>query len=279
MSRARYQLLSSNDQAASALDVETGGGVVSGDEETTTTRRETSTSTSTTMNSQQTQTPAQPAATAIASEQLHEIRLDQETTSSNNSTSIQMNAQSNVPTTTVAGATAGPSLAELPSYNEAVRLKKLEANSNDLPPAYFPPNTESRFPIDPSDILVDETNSFDQDIGSECMFLSAFMIAFFFNWIGFFASICLLPNAAGKYGALSGFGLSMAKWVTIVRYQEWMVNMNDFQQKLFFWLFIFLGFYLFFRGLINYMTLKYRPIATLEYTRQQSRNRWLTFLD
>ena len=124
---------------------------MSGDEETTTTRRETSTSTSTTMSSQQTQTPAQPATTAIASEQLHEIRLDQETTTSN-SASIQMNAQSNVPTTTVAGATAGPSIAELPSYNEAVRLKKLEANSNDLPPAYFPPNTESRFPIDPSDV-------------------------------------------------------------------------------------------------------------------------------
>ena len=62
-----------------------------------------------------------------------------------------------------------------------------------------------------------DIGGFDQDIGSECMFLSAFMIAFFFNWIGFFASICLLPNAAGKYGALSGFGLSMAKWVTIVR--------------------------------------------------------------
>lgn len=123
---------------------------MSGDEETTT-RRETSTSTSTTTSSQQTQTPAQPATTAIASEQLHEIRLDQETTSNTNNTSIQMNAQSNVPTTTVAGA-AAPSLAELPSYNEAVRLKKLEANSNDLPPAYFPPNTESRFPIDPSDV-------------------------------------------------------------------------------------------------------------------------------
>ena len=62
-----------------------------------------------------------------------------------------------------------------------------------------------------------DLTNFDQDIGSECMFLSAFMIAFFFNWIGFFASICLIPNAAGKYGALSGFGLSMAKWVTIVR--------------------------------------------------------------
>ena len=64
------------------------------------------------------------------------------------------------------------------------------------------------------------SNPYDQDVGSECMFLSAFMIAFFFNWIGFFASICLLPNAAGKYGALSGFGLSMAKWVTIVRVSQ-----------------------------------------------------------
>ena len=57
----------------------------------------------------------------------------------------------------------------------------------------------------------------NQEIGSECMFLCAFMIAFFFNWIGFFISICLLQNPAGKYGALSGFGLSMAKWVTIVK--------------------------------------------------------------
>lgn len=47
-----------------------------------------------------------------------------------------------------------PSLAELPSYNEALRLKKLEANnSNDLPPAYFPPGSEqTRIPIDPADV-------------------------------------------------------------------------------------------------------------------------------
>jgi hypothetical protein len=41
-----------------------------------------------------------------------------------------------------------------------------------------------------------------------------------------------------------------------------MNNMNDFQQKFFFWIFVFFGFYLFFRGLINYMSLKYRPAAT-----------------
>jgi hypothetical protein len=79
-------------------------------------------------------------------------------------------------------------------------------------------------------LRVNDSLNYDQDIGSECMFLSAFMIAFFFNWIGFFASICLLPNAAGKYGALSGFGLSMAKWVTIVRVRErlfWFLFFNQ----------------------------------------------------
>lgn len=174
-----------------------------------------------------------------------------------------------------------PPASELPSYNEALRLKKQEAN--EVPPSYYPTAnaTDSRIVIEEAELRgVSDSLIYDQDIGSECMFLSAFMIAFFFNWIGFFASICLLPNAAGKYGALSGFGLSMAKWVTIVRYQEWMNNMNDFQQKLFFWLFIFLGFYLFFRGLINYMSLKYRPRqATIDYTRERNRNRWFGFIE
>jgi hypothetical protein len=142
-----------------------------------------------------------------------------------------------------------PPTCELPSYSDAVRAKKLEAASaSDLPPSYFPHNTDIRIPVDPAHVIplkksisksilvlfynkryfisffkchgivdLSDIQNYDQEIGSECMFLSAFMIAFFFNWVGFFASICLLPNAAGKYGALSGFGLSMAKWVTIVR--------------------------------------------------------------
>lgn len=251
MSRARYQLLSTNDQVGEDLENDQ------------------------TPSTESAQTTIQPLA-VNAQDQMQEINLD---STQQPPTGAQITTNSQAP----------PSLAELPSYTEAVRLKKLEADSNDLPPAYFAPGAngpvsssasdQARFAIDPTDVIhgiVDDSHMYEQDIGSECMFLSAFMIAFFFNWIGFFASICLLPNAAGKYGALSGFGLSMAKWVTIVRYQEWMNYMNDFQQKLFFWLFIFLGFYLFFRGLINYMTLKYRPIASIEYTR---RNRWFTFMD
>lgn len=48
-------------------------------------------------------------------------------------------------------------------------------------------------------------------------FFSAFTVAFLFNWIGFFLSFCLTTSAAGRYGAISGFGLSLIKWILIVR--------------------------------------------------------------
>ena len=48
-------------------------------------------------------------------------------------------------------------------------------------------------------------------------FLLAFTVAFLFNWIGFFLSFCLTTSAAGRYGAISGFGLSLIKWILIVR--------------------------------------------------------------
>lgn len=46
-------------------------------------------------------------------------------------------------------------------------------------------------------------------------------VAFLFNWIGFFLSFCLTTSAAGRYGAISGFGLSLIKWVLIVRVREY----------------------------------------------------------
>lgn len=131
-----------------------------------------------------------------------------------------------------------PPMSELPSYTEALKLKKLELENNDgqipstIPPSYYSstnPNgnylDETRIVIDPADLRAiqdasHESNLMDQEVGSECMFLSAFMISFFFNWVGFFASVCLLPNAAGKYGALSGLGLSIAKWVTMIKVRK-----------------------------------------------------------
>lgn len=65
-------------------------------------------------------------------------------------------------------------------------------------------------------------NNFDR---STCINLSIFLsvpflVAFLFNWIGFFLSFCLTTSAAGRYGAISGFGLSLIKWILIVRVRQ-----------------------------------------------------------
>lgn len=167
-----------------------------------------------------------------------------------------------------------PSINELPTYSEAIYQKHLESTGQQLyqQEQQHQPiitnnnphivNYDSRDPVATTDLQVLR----DEDIGTDCSFLFAFMISFFFNWIGFFTSICLIPTMAGKYGALSGFGLSMAKWVAILRYQEWLVNVNDFQQKIFFWVFFLVGIYLFFRGLLTYVQLKYNH--SLQQTRR-----------
>nr|XP_031527851.1 NEDD4 family-interacting protein 1 [Vicugna pacos] len=54
-------------------------------------------------------------------------------------------------------------------------------------------------------------------IGNDGIFMLTFFMAFLFNWIGFFLSFCLTTSAAGRYGAISGFGLSLIKWILIVR--------------------------------------------------------------
>jgi hypothetical protein len=43
-------------------------------------------------------------------------------------------------------------------------------------------------------------------------------VAFLFNWIGFVMLMCFCHTIAARYGALSGFGLSLAKWTLIVKH-------------------------------------------------------------
>lgn len=53
-------------------------------------------------------------------------------------------------------------------------------------------------------------------------------VAFLFNWIGFCLSFCLTNTIAGRYGAICGFGLSLIKWILIVRvkYTHYVSNAN-----------------------------------------------------
>uniref|UniRef100_A0A8C7XHR7 Nedd4 family interacting protein 1 n=1 Tax=Oryzias sinensis TaxID=183150 RepID=A0A8C7XHR7_9TELE len=93
----------------------------------------------------------------------------------------------------------------LPSYDEAER-SKAETSA---------PLVNAR---DDEFVARDEFEDADQlRIGNDGIFMLTFFMAFLFNWIGFFLSFCLTTSAAGRYGAISGFGLSLIKWVLIVR--------------------------------------------------------------
>ncbi|KAI4882962.1 hypothetical protein NFI96_015629 [Prochilodus magdalenae] len=70
--------------------------------------------------------------------------------------------------------------------------------------------------------------------------ISCNFVAFLFNWIGFFLSFCLTTSAAGRYGAISGFGLSLIKWILIVRFSTYFPGYFDGQYWLW-WVFLVLG--------------------------------------
>uniref|UniRef100_A0A3Q4GVS8 Nedd4 family interacting protein 1 n=1 Tax=Neolamprologus brichardi TaxID=32507 RepID=A0A3Q4GVS8_NEOBR len=96
----------------------------------------------------------------------------------------------------------------LPSYDEAERTK---AETN-VP---LVPGRDEDF------VTRDDFEDADQlRIGNDGIFMLTFFMAFLFNWIGFFLSFCLTTSAAGRYGAISGFGLSLVKWILIVRVRD-----------------------------------------------------------
>uniref|UniRef100_UPI00398EDF5B NEDD4 family-interacting protein 2-like n=1 Tax=Pristiophorus japonicus TaxID=55135 RepID=UPI00398EDF5B len=81
------------------------------------------------------------------------------------------------------------------------------------------------------------------------------ILAFLFNWIGFCLSFCLTNTIAGRYGAICGFGLSLIKWILIVRFSDYFNGYFNGQYWLW-WIFLVLGLLLFFRGFINYLKIR-----------------------
>uniref|UniRef100_F6XS63 NEDD4 family-interacting protein 1 n=1 Tax=Xenopus tropicalis TaxID=8364 RepID=F6XS63_XENTR len=135
----------------------------------------------------------------------------------------------------------------LPSYDEAERTKA-EATIPLVPGRNGGPDAHAHAISMPS--------------------LFTFTVAFLFNWIGFFLSFCLTSSAAGRYGAISGFGLSLIKWILIVRFSTYFPGYFDGQYWLW-WVFLVLGFLLFLRGFINYAKVRKMPdnFSTLPRTR------------
>ncbi|XP_056140573.1 NEDD4 family-interacting protein 1-like isoform X2 [Lampris incognitus] len=142
----------------------------------------------------------------------------------------------------------------LPSYDEAERTKA-EAN--------VPLVTER----DDDFVTRDDFEDTDQlRIGNDGIFMLTFFMAFLFNWIGFFLSLCLTTSTAGRHGAVSGFGLSIIKWILI--FSTYFPGYFDGQYWLW-WVILVLGILIFFRGFIHYVRVRKMAdsFATLPRTR------------
>ncbi|XP_017276857.1 NEDD4 family-interacting protein 1-like isoform X1 [Kryptolebias marmoratus] len=164
----------------------------------------------------------------------------------------------------------------LPSYDEAERTKA--ETSASLVTGRQPQHRERletfddiiRSSLEDEDFVTREDFE-DADqlrIGNDGIFMLTFFMAFLFNWIGFFLSFCLTTSAAGRYGAISGFGLSLIKWILIVRFSTYFPGYFDGQYWLW-WVFLVLGFLLFVRGFINYARIRKMAdtLSTLPRTR------------
>ncbi|XP_031708215.1 NEDD4 family-interacting protein 2 [Anarrhichthys ocellatus] len=134
----------------------------------------------------------------------------------------------------------------LPTYDEAEKAKaaSLATSAVDVMPRddEFPPR--------------DDFSDADQlRVGNDGIFMLAFFMAFLFNWIGFILSFCLTNTIAGRYGAICGFGLSLIKWILIVRFSDYFTGYFNGQYWLW-WIFLLLGILLFLRGFVNYLKVR-----------------------
>ncbi|KPP69413.1 hypothetical protein Z043_111834, partial [Scleropages formosus] len=99
----------------------------------------------------------------------------------------------------------------LPTYDEAEKAKAAAMAAAAVDVAATAHREED---IPPRE---DVTDADQLRVGNDGIFMLAFFMAFLFNWIGFCLSFCLTNTIAGRYGAICGFGLSLIKWILIVR--------------------------------------------------------------
>ncbi|XP_058132823.1 NEDD4 family-interacting protein 2 [Dasypus novemcinctus] len=136
----------------------------------------------------------------------------------------------------------------LPTYDEAEKAKAAAMaaaaaeTSQRVQEEEYPPR--------------DDFNEADQlRVGNDGIFMLAFFMAFIFNWLGFCLSFCITNTIAGRYGAICGFGLSLIKWILIVRFSDYFTGYFNGQYWLW-WIFLVLGLLLFFRGFVNYLKVR-----------------------
>jgi hypothetical protein len=133
---------------------------------------------------------------------------------------------------------------KLPTYEEVQQEKTLqgEHTSPRVPLAFLAIDTDSPDGENESGLL-----------GTDFMFFTAFLVAFLFNWIGFLLLMCFCHTIAARYGALSGFGLSLAKWTLIVKHSTELASREN---SWLWWLIMAFGLLICVRAIIQYLNVK-----------------------
>ncbi|CAG9782588.1 unnamed protein product [Diatraea saccharalis] len=142
---------------------------------------------------------------------------------------------------------------KLPTYEEVQREKQLEGES--IPQAQEPPPhhpTYAAFVTLP-DSTAEQLDPENSLLGTDIMFLTSFFVAFLFNWIGFLLLMCFCHTVASRYGALAGFGLSLAKWTLIVKHST---ELASHENSWLWWLIMAFGILICVRAIIQYLNIK-----------------------
>lgn len=155
---------------------------------------------------------------------------------------------------------------KLPTYEEVQLEKTLHGEPQILPqilppsicaagrPPHHTPNTGNVTFIAIADTTDAENITSDNSLlGTDIIFVTAFLIAFLFNWIGFLMLTCFCHTIAARYGALSGFGLSLAKWTLIVKHNT---DLASHENSWLWWLIMAFGFLICVRALVQYVSIK-----------------------
>lgn len=165
---------------------------------------------------------------------------------------------------------------KLPTYEE-VQMEKMINHEPPIPPgtngpmAPPPPPSITGLPLGPTGraaggagggaavtfIAIDadgeNINADNSLLGTDIVFVTAFLVAFLFNWIGFLMLTCFCHTIAARYGALSGFGLSLAKWTLIVKHST---DFASHENSWLWWLIMAFGFLICVRALVQYISIK-----------------------
>lgn len=140
--------------------------------------------------------------------------------------------------------------AKLPSYTEATTLPSYEEAELSKAEEAAREHDLERQRDEEHDRLTGMT------IGTDGMFLCTFIMSFLFNWLGFLFSLCISHTVAGRCGALSGLGLSIVKWVAIVKHNQWAEGFAE-EDSWVWWLLILCGIMIFVRGAVQYARVKF----------------------